>query len=55
MKKEPKEFLKNKTALNQKKFTESDCPDIFEELDFDTVYDRCSYFVEFVDMLDEKL
>lgn len=44
---EPKEELKKHTA----KYNESDNPDVFKELHFETVC-RCDYFKEFVKKLD---
>lgn len=46
-KKEPKEFLISKTKNLKKKYKESHCPDIFKELNFDTVANNCTYFKAF--------
>jgi hypothetical protein len=43
----PKEFLIQKTANNKKKYTESHCPTIFKELDFELLEKNCNYFKEF--------
>lgn len=43
----PKEFLFVKTASNKKSYSESDCPELFRYLNFDTVVDSCTYFREF--------
>jgi hypothetical protein len=47
-KKEPKEFLMNKTSKKKKKYCESHCPEIFNELVFDIVVSNCKYFKDFV-------
>lgn len=44
---EPKELLIQKTSKNKKKYAESHCPDIFKELDFDSVINNCMYFKTF--------
>ncbi len=44
-KEDPKKYLKNET---DKKYKESDCPEIFKHLQFDTVMKNCSYFEEFI-------
>jgi len=49
--KEPKEFLKSKTT----KFKESDNPEIFKKLDFETVLNNCPYFKDFIKELDSKI
>jgi hypothetical protein len=43
----PKELLMKKTFNNRKKYTESHCPDIFKELEFDVLIDNCTYFKDF--------
>ncbi|MEO8146672.1 MAG: DUF4276 family protein [Bacteroidia bacterium] len=53
--KEPKEFLAYNTRNNQKKYRESDCPEIFEKLSLETVSKNCPYFKEFVSAFDKKL
>jgi hypothetical protein len=53
--KEPKEFLMKKTKSISKKYTESDCPEIFKQLDIKTVAKNCKYFKEFLAELDLKL
>ncbi|HRG89369.1 MAG TPA: DUF4276 family protein [Chitinophagales bacterium] len=52
---EPKEYLKEQTRKSSKSYRESDTPDIFSKLDFDTVHKRCSYFKEFITEFDQKL
>ncbi len=47
-KKEPKEFLILKTRNNKKKYSESDCPELFKELRFDTITQNCKYFSDFI-------
>ena len=55
MKVDPKGHLKKKTAKHRRKYTESDCPEIFEQLDIKTVAKKCKYFKEFLAELDSKL
>lgn len=45
--KEPKEFLILKTSKNKKKYTESMCPEIFENLNIDTVLKNAPFFEQF--------
>lgn len=47
---QPKEFLASKSNYKQ-----SDTPFIFDQLNFDTVYKRCSYFKDFIENLTNKL
>ncbi len=42
MQEEPKKFIMSKT-----KYKESDCPELFRELEFNTVIDNCRYFKKF--------
>jgi len=53
--KEPKEELKKRTRKNRKKYEESDCPEIFNKLNFEIVKKNCSYFKNFIKNFDEKL
>lgn len=52
---EPKEYLKEQTRNTAKSYRESDTPDIFAKLNFDTVQNRCSYFKSFIKDFDQKL
>jgi len=52
---EPKELLIQKTSKNRKKYRESDCPDIFLKLNFDTVTKNCIYFKNFYDLFMHKV
>lgn len=53
--KEPKEYLIGKTEKLQKTYAESHCPDIFNNLNFDTVVKRCDYFRAFNEAFIQKL
>ena len=53
--KEPKEELKRITFKNKKRYKESDCPEIFEKLDFDIVQKRCAIFKEFISDFNERI
>lgn len=46
-KEDPKGYLKSKTSKSRKKFTESHCPDIFAQLNFDLLLKKSSYFKNF--------
>ena len=48
---EPKEFLKLKTKNCKKKYFESDCPELFKSLRFDSIYNNCKYFSDFIVIL----
>jgi hypothetical protein len=48
MQEKPKEFLMAKTEYCQKKYVVSHAPNVFEKLDFETVYKNCSYFKAFI-------
>lgn len=52
---DPKKFLKEKTYKNHKKYSESDCPNIFKQLDFDIVLNNCTYFKAFYEIFMEKV
>jgi Domain of unknown function (DUF4276) len=43
----PKEFLIQKTSKNNKVYSESHCPGIFEHLSYDVLVANCAYFKEF--------
>jgi hypothetical protein len=45
---DPKGFLMDKTRKNKKKYYESDCPELFKKLRFDTIHTNCKYFSEFI-------
>ena len=47
-KENPKEFLKEKTSKGNKQYHESHCPELFQQLDFDTIVNNCSYFKTFI-------
>jgi len=47
-KENPKEFLKEKTSKGNKQYHESHCPELFQQLNFDTVVKNCAYFKTFV-------
>ena len=51
--KEPKEELKRKTSKLNKKYFESDCPELFKLLRIDNVIKNCSYFREFITKFSE--
>jgi hypothetical protein len=53
--KEPKEFLKTKTKNAKKKYEESHCPDVFAQIQFETVIANCKYLKEFVTHFKTKL
>ncbi len=46
--KEPKEELIRKTRNNKKKYKESDCPDLFKSLNFETIRKNCQLFRNFL-------
>ncbi len=52
---DPKGFLKNKTKNVKKKFEESHCPDVFSQIQFDTVIANCKYLKVFVTDFKSKL
>jgi len=52
--KDPKEKLKSETRKAKRKYVESDCRDLFCELDFNKVLSRCSFFREFILDLQSK-
>jgi hypothetical protein len=54
-KKNPKEELKRITFQKKKKFNESDCPEIFENLNFNTVENNCNYFADFITDFNKKI
>jgi hypothetical protein len=41
--------LKNKTDRHKKKYSVSDCPEIFEVLNIDVVSKNCTYFKAFLE------
>jgi hypothetical protein len=45
--KEPKEELMRATLKTKRQYKESDCPEIFEKLDFNIVEKKCAYFMQF--------
>lgn len=47
---EPKEFLTSKS-----KYKESDCPELFKELQFDKVLENCRYFKNFYNMFMKQI
>ena len=49
--KEPKEELIKHTLKQKKKYSESDCPDIFKQLNIDNVIKKCGYFRQFYEAL----
>jgi len=51
----PKNRLKRLTDRLPKQYHENDNPEIFKELDVDTVMQRCDYFRDFVQQLDQRL
>lgn len=56
--KEPKELLKQLTNKTKRKFKESDTPEIFQELDFQTVYQKHNgdnSFQSFIDQLESAI
>jgi len=46
--KDPKGFLKEKTRNNNKKYKESDAPDLFKKLSFNTIKSNCTVFNKFI-------
>ncbi|WP_114936322.1 DUF4276 family protein [Mucilaginibacter endophyticus] len=52
---DPKKVLINVTTKNRKQFKESDCPDIFSQLDINKVEKNCRCFKKFITEFDEKL
>jgi hypothetical protein len=54
-KEKPKEFLMKHTYKGNKQYRESDCPELFKQLDFDKVVSKCAFFKEFIEQFDEKL
>lgn len=46
-KNEPKEFLIKKTFKLNKQYSESHCPDIFKQLNFDIIFEKCEFFKTF--------
>jgi hypothetical protein len=53
--KEPKELLKQITYKSNRQFKESDCPDIFNKLNIDTILKSCSCFSRFINEFDKRL
>ncbi|ERJ59342.1 DUF4276 family protein [Sphingobacterium paucimobilis] len=49
--KDPKERLKSETRKAKRKYVESDCKELFSELDFDKVTSRCAFFKDFLEDL----
>lgn len=47
--KEPKEYLMGKTSKNRKVYRESDCPELFSKLNYNTLTANCKYFKDFDD------
>jgi len=52
---DPKGKLKEATRKLSKKFEESHCPDIFNQLDLNTISNNCSFFKNFLTDFDKKL
>jgi len=55
MVKDPKGLLMRETAKSKKKYHESHCRDVFEDLDFEKVKRNCSPFSSFIRDLDKRL
>ncbi|HEY8929102.1 MAG TPA: DUF4276 family protein [Mucilaginibacter sp.] len=53
--KEPKEVLKKITSGSNKKFNESDCPDLFKKLDIDKIEETCECFKDFIENFEKRL
>jgi hypothetical protein len=51
----PKEKLMHYTYKSRRKFHESDCPELFAELDIDKVAAKCRYFQEFLNTFSDRL
>lgn len=54
-KKDPKEFLEQKTEKAKKQYQESHCPELFAKLNPDTVQAKCAYFKAFIQDLKAAL
>lgn len=52
---DPKKVLIDITSKNRKQFKESDCPDIFKQLNIDKVEKNCSCFKKFIKEFEGKL
>ena len=55
MKKDPKEFLIEKTKKCKRTYKESDTEEIFKKLNLDTLKLKCSYFNKFIDEFEAKI
>lgn len=53
--KDPKEFLMRKTINSQRKYKESDCPEIFSKLNIETVKRNCTYFKNFISEFESRI
>lgn len=51
----PKETLKRLTSKSNKKYKESDCPEIFKKLDIEVIKNKCGYFNSFIKNFAQKL
>jgi hypothetical protein len=47
--KEPKEYLKLATRNSRRKYVESDCQDLFTQIDYEKVKSRCEIFKDFIE------
>jgi len=55
MERDPKGTLITATAKGRKKYSESDCPELFSKLDISKVEKKCRFFREFLQEFDRTL
>ncbi|WP_304063176.1 DUF4276 family protein [Pedobacter glucosidilyticus] len=53
--KDPKEFLKSKTANGKRQYKESHAPEVFQSLNIDLLIKNCAFFKEFMLEFEGKL
>ncbi|WP_293897614.1 DUF4276 family protein [Sphingobacterium sp. UBA5670] len=53
--KDPKEKLKRETSKGRRRYVESDCRELFAEIDYNKIMAKCIFFRDFVNVLKNEL